>query len=158
MTSNKRFPRRGFTLVELMVVVAMIALIMAALVTSLERARERARIQKATSDVKTITQAILAYENYNRDHELPTLSDAEVDRSTCGFILGNGAAVESGQVPSIIMAALSAGGKMRDPWGVPYRVKIKPSDVSIIIESGTGSLQTGFWYPNFYHLSAEERK
>ena len=54
---------RGFTLVELLVVIGMIAILIAALTTSMAAAQERARIQKATSDVKVISQAILAYEN-----------------------------------------------------------------------------------------------
>ena len=58
--------KRGFTLVELLVVIAMIAILLAALSTSIAAAQERARIQKATSEVKIISQAILAAENYAR--------------------------------------------------------------------------------------------
>ena len=49
--------KRGFTLVELLVVIAMIAMLIAAMTTSLSAAQQRARIQKATSDVKVISLA-----------------------------------------------------------------------------------------------------
>lgn len=154
---------RGFTLVELMVVIAMIALIMAALVTSLNSARQRARVQKATSDVKILTQAILAYENYDENHELPALGGTspqggvDIDQSSVGFIFGK-KAVESGKVPNLILSALSAGGRMYDPWGIPYKVQIKPATADVRIDAGVGTIQTGFWYPNHYRLTAEERK
>ena len=53
--------KNGFTLVELLVVVGMLALLLAAMTTSVTAARHRARVQKATSDVKVISQTILAY-------------------------------------------------------------------------------------------------
>ena len=50
-----RCKREGFTLIELMVVVAMIAIISAAMTVSVAGAQERARVQKATVEVKSIT-------------------------------------------------------------------------------------------------------
>ena len=46
---------RGFTLVELIVVVAMIAIFRASVGTAIGKTRERARIEKARSDVKVIS-------------------------------------------------------------------------------------------------------
>ena len=68
MTSIDRMRlRRGFTLVELMVVLAMAAIIIAALTTAVTEARERAKIERARSEASIMTQAILAYENFNKD-------------------------------------------------------------------------------------------
>ena len=78
--------KRGFTLVELLVVVGMIAVILGALTTSVQSARMRARVQKATSEVKIVSQAVLAYENFRG--ELPTMTDADCNRSSLGFLLG----------------------------------------------------------------------
>ena len=54
--------RKGFTLIELLVVVAMIMILIGTLVVSVEQARTRARIAKATQEAKELTNAILAYE------------------------------------------------------------------------------------------------
>ena len=82
--------KRGFTLMELMVVVAMIGIIMSAIVSSTAAAQERTRREKALSEVKTITQAILAYENVAKSGELPTMENRDADDNSLGFITGKG--------------------------------------------------------------------
>ena len=151
--------KRGFTLLELMVVICMIALIIAALATSLTSAQERARTEKARSEVKATAQAILAYENFDRSNELPTMENRDADQSALGFLIGQGGNAESGgKIPALLMAALQSGGKMRDPWGTPYKISIRSGGASIKIESASGGMQTGFMFPNFYRLSEEERQ
>ena len=153
MTSNKR----GFTLIELMVVIAMIAILMAAVGTSVGKSRERARIERARSDVKVITQAILAWENYDRGgkNELQEMNDEEADSSSLKFLLGQGETAKSGQIPALLAAQLAAGGKMRDPWGSPYRVRIKEGAIQ---RPDNLNLSTCYYIQNLYRLSAEERK
>lgn len=153
--------RRAFTLVELMVVVAMIAVIVAAMTTSIAGAKNRTKIQKAISEVKVISQAILAYENFNLGNEkfeLPLLNDREADRSSIGFLIGEGESAQSGAIPALLLASLSSGGKMMDPWGRPYLVNIKKSTGRVKIQSANTNLRTGFIVPNQYHLTEEERK
>lgn len=153
MTSN----RNGFTLIELMVVIAMIAIFTSAVGTSVGKTRERARIEKARNDVKVISQAILAWENYDRGgkHELREMNDQEADSSSLAFLLGQGEQAKSGGIPALLMAQLSAGGKMRDPWNTPYRVRIKEGSIS---RPDDLNLLTCYFVPNLYRLSAEERK
>ena len=155
MTSNKK----GFTLIELLVVVAMIAIIMGAMTTSITASQQRARIQKATAEVKVISQAILAYENYSRGgtFELEEMNDVDADASSLGFLLGRETAESGGRI-TLLMASLAAGGTMRDPWGTPYKVKIKAGNADVRIDSANATLNTGYWLPNYYRLSAEERK
>jgi len=102
--------RRAFTLIELLVVVGMIALITGAMSSSVAAAMQRARVQKATADVKMLTQAILAYENYNKGDldPIPAWKDADF-RTTLKFLNGE----NNGEVPVLIQAALSSGGKLR---------------------------------------------
>lgn len=151
--------KRGFTLIELMVVIAMIAMIIAALGTSFAKAQTRARTEKARSEVKMATQAILAYENYDQNHELPAMASAqEADASSLGFLLGQATAVSGGKVPATLLAALQSGGRWLDPWGTPYKIKIVPGKAQIRIDNATGSMQTGYHLPNFYRLSEEERR
>ena len=155
MTSNNK----AFTLVELLVVVGMIMVLMGAMTGAVSGAMERARVQRATAEVKVITQAILAYENESKngaDHELPVLSKADCDASTLGFLLGRETS-QSGKIPVLLMAALSSGGKMLDPWGHPYKVTIKKNAFRPRYRTMTGAMQTGFFLPNFYRLREDER-
>ena len=149
--------KSGFTLLELLVVIAMIGLIVGAMSTSVARAQQRARIEKARSEVKIITQAILAYENYAKDHKLKEMTDSVVDASSLGDIFGEGVSGLSGEkIPSLINIAMKSGGAMRDPWGTPYRVTIKKKNIK---PEHTDHLQkTGFFFPNLYRLSREERQ
>lgn len=151
--------KRGFTLVELLVVMGMLAIIMGAITTSVSDARERAKIQKATVEVKAITQAVLAYENYSNDG-LPILGSgregAIVNASNLGFLLGKGGTTRSGdKIPVILAAALTTGGEVRDPWNRPYRIVIAKGKV---YSQGVSQLRTGFSLPNIHRLSEEERK
>ena len=153
MTSNNR----GFTLVELIVVIAMIAIFMASVGTAIGKTRERARIEKARSDVKVVSQAILAWENYSRGgkHELREMNDEEADSSTLDFLLGQGESAVSGDIPALIMASLTAGGKMRDPWNRPYLLRIKEGKID---RPENLDLGTCYYLPNLYRLSEEERR
>ena len=150
--------KRGFTLIELMVVVGMILVLVGALTTSTTAARKRARVQKATADVKIISQAILAYENWGKNgkFELPTYaSPVEANASTLAFLLGKEAAESGGKIPVMLMAQLRSGGAMIDPWGHPYKVRIKEGNVS----AGQGvDLKSGFCLPNYYRLGTGERQ
>jgi len=157
MTSNKR----AFTLIELLVVVGMIAILAGAMTVSVASARERAKIQKATSDVKVISQAILAYENYDRgsgNFELPTLNRQDADRSSLGFLIGEGGNAKSGgKIPALLMAQLQNGNALRDPWGTMYKITIKEVTRQPRVKTATGSMQTGYYLPNWYRLSEGER-
>ena len=159
MTSSSH---KAFTLVELLVVVGMVAVLMGSMTVAVNGARERARIQKATNDVKVISQAILAYEIWNGD-ELPTMGTkgsaeggAEASAGTLGFLMGKGSAdgVEggssSGKLPVLLMAQLRSGGTIVDPWGTPYHVTIAETSGGISLETVTGALSTVFFLPNFY--------
>ncbi len=159
MKSTKIECRGGFTLIEMMVVVGLLAILMATLTTSLSGAQKRAKIAKAESEVKIITQAILGYENWSQGHELPTMKDRDADQGSVGFLIGKGGAADSGgKIPALLMGQLTSGGKMMDPWNTPYRISITQGSINFRMETATGNLMTGYHYPNYHRLTAEERQ
>ena len=157
MTSSNRLFRRGFTLIELLVSISIVAILMASLVYSMKAAKERAKIQKAVADVKAITNAILAYENYKDGNALDDMDDLDADAKTVGFLLGNNEKSRGGTIPVLLAAQLQKGNAICDPWGTPYKIKIVNGEVPVVNPVTAGNLQTGYHLPNFYCLSKGER-
>src|SRR6056297_2839321 len=80
---NTKTKKKGFTLIELMVVVAIMGLLAALAVISLNNARARARDARRISDVKQVQTALELY--YLDNHQYP---DTPTDGSFNGNLEG----------------------------------------------------------------------
>ena len=142
--------RKGFTLIELLVVVAMIAIIAGALTTGVARAQRRAKISRAQTEAREITNAILAYANYDEDGSLAkyTMNDQEAEEGRLGFILGK-VRSRGVNVPVLYNAAIT-GGKILDPWGNPYRITVKQGES--INPPGVNGVKIRMFYPNWHRV------
>ena len=71
--------RRGFTLVEIMIVVALIAMLAAIATSNILRARKRAQAAKILDDLRTIDGAIDQYaiENNKREGDVADFADLQ---------------------------------------------------------------------------------
>src|SRR5687767_463023 len=68
---RKRLPQRGFTLVELLVVIGIIALLISILLPSLAAAREQGNTIKCLSNLRQLAQAAAMYTSQNKSYLLP---------------------------------------------------------------------------------------
>ena len=82
---KKRFRAKGFTLVELLVVIAVIALLLSILMPSLKKARDQAKSLICRVNLKTIGNSGLLYTMDNSDYFPPSHSpdDLSRDRYNC---------------------------------------------------------------------------
>ena len=55
--------RTGFTLVEILVVIAIMALLLAIMIPALQKAREQAKAVVCASNISQLSKALLIYEN-----------------------------------------------------------------------------------------------
>ena len=144
--------KRGFTLIELLVVVGMLAILMGAMTTSIGKARTRAKVARATQDVKEITNAILAFENIAVGRSLEKYVSGWKDATTesLAMIVG-GEATEGGKQAPVLY-----NGTFADPWGMPYQYTIKRVVEQARKKSGT--IVTAPILPNFNRLADDEKR
>lgn len=149
--------KKAFTLVEMMVVIGMIMLLMGAMTVSVQKARTRARIARATQETREITNAILAYEQYAKGHSLDGKvtgnSWKNCSKSDMAMILGEEEGASGEKIPVLFNASIYSG-QIVDPWGNPYQYMIDKTD-----DLGTTVVpkKTAAALPNYTRLSDTER-
>lgn len=144
--------RPAFTLIELMVVIAIIALLAALLFPALVGAREKAKNRRASAGVAELALAIRAYRG--EYHKWPYQSQSVTDVTFVGnnfrvvrLLRGEN---DEGFNPKnkVFLSAptnlLDNLGNYVDPWGVPYLICMDESDNGVLDIRFTG------WHSNFF--------
>ena len=154
--------KKGFTLIELLVVIGMIAILTGAVSSSVSQARKRSQISRAETETREMTNAILAYENYDKNHSLSKYvtseSGTDADKRSLGFILGEGTDAAGNRMPVLFNASTTGSrGEILDPWGKPYKFMILKAGEAVKSSGdkvGTG-LETFLYVPNRYWKPAD---
>jgi len=155
--------KSGFTIIELITVIAMILVLMGSVTASVTGARRRAKVQQAITEAQQLTDAILAYENFARPGRPSPLEDKktgeswkEATESEMKFVLGNDKMPngQEGNVPVLFNGAVT-GGSIRDPWGRTYRYRIMSSAIEEEDDHGGDQGDAAFVFPNINRIPAE---
>ena len=151
--------KKGFTLIELLVVIGMIAILTGAASSSVMKARKRSQIARAETEVREMTNAILAYENYAERHELPESGWTKADSGNLKFILGDAKDGNGNPVPVLYNASVAGNGMLLDPWGKQYEFMIVKAGEAVKDrdEVGKGTLETFLYVPNRYWPGVNEQ-
>ena len=99
---------RGFTLLELIVVITIIGILGTLVVVKVASLPERARMAKIQSDLKQIIHA------------------AEIYQATCGSLPQTLEELKSGKCPDGSTDAGVSLGEAKDPWGNEYFYEVGP--------------------------------
>jgi len=123
-------PPNGFTLMELLVVVAIIAILMGLMLPAVHRARESARRTKAKAEVHQIATAWKSY--FNDYRSFPDTGNSEMDNDAISNLDGTG-----GDNPrhfrymefpqSVYDEQPDSARRFRDPWERPYWYALSPT-------------------------------
>ncbi len=106
----KRFGnKKGFTLVEMLVVVAIIAVLVAALIPRFMNYTERAREARAMADINTMRNIIIAWSADEGNGQFPINSNDPTIPNSIAAVLQKHGIKWTGDANGIV-----------DPWGHPY--------------------------------------
>ena len=156
--------KSGFTIIELITVIAILLLLMGAITTSVSGARRRAKTQQAIAEAQELTNAILAFENFARPGRPSPLENKATGESwktategDMSFVLGNekNPSGQDGNVPVLFNGAVR-NGKIRDPWGHPYQYRILSAALNPEDDHDGSAGDAAFAIPNINRIFADE--
>jgi prepilin-type N-terminal cleavage/methylation domain-containing protein len=108
---------KGFTLVEMAIVLTIVGLLMAAFLTPLDAQMQQNRINEARNDLAEIKQALLGFASVNLSLPCPDTTGDGVADPCVGLI--NNTTSTGGNVPWVTL-----GIKPTDPWDRRYQYRV----------------------------------
>lgn len=130
MPNLVRYFRRGFTLIEMLLVVALISLLISLLLPSLSKARQQARIAVCMVNARSLSGAAIAYSASHRGKMFPYDNDGGLYYNTFWMTLIDKFTGEMNEIrmcpETVINQAAQAGayapgwGTVKAAWGQPW--------------------------------------
>lgn len=133
---------RGFTLIEMLVVVGMLGILMATAATGVSRAKGQARVTKANTEIRQLIGAWLAYEAAYDDwpENLPEGEAVDATEDKLKELLGKGSINKD----IVFLNAQMVNGAFRDPWGMPYKLRFLKRPQTVLQDQFSGAIS----FPN----------
>ncbi|MDA1045137.1 MAG: prepilin-type N-terminal cleavage/methylation domain-containing protein [Verrucomicrobia bacterium] len=153
------FHKSGFTLIEMLVVVAIVLILMGLLMAALPRVKVRTQITQAENDVRQLELAFLGYfSEYKRwptglvgydagpDIEATT-TGIQLEPGVVAMLAGNNVNSMNPRLMAFFQTRASAlgSGDFLDPWGHPYKYMLDYNRDDILhIEFTSSDWSTNF--------------
>ena len=124
----QKIQKTGFTLIELMIVIAIISLVSSIIFANLNEARERAKMVRAQAELKQITEAIIIAQGEQGGKPLITFAPAaNCGQCYCSTLSSAGCLnnwkLALTQIETATKGLVTGLSKFeKDPWGNPYRI------------------------------------
>lgn len=126
---NSPHSQRGFSLVEMSVVILIMGLLLGGLMMPLSMQRENARLREATDKLTSVREAVQGFALVNGVLPCPATPGSD----GLAIPAGGGCAVQHGFIPA---TTLGLNGQrnddnlLLDPWGSPIRYSVTASDAN----------------------------
>lgn len=143
--------RKGFTMVELMVVIIIMAILGLAIMPSLMGSSDKAKYSRAWSDLTAISNAFTAF--YGRVGNLPDVTVSETGSWTITPGTGSewtNAGIDATNAKDLLQSFLGKPiDKLKDPWGANYQIASNwnPNDgtgaIIVYVTGGNGTVDFG---------------
>ena len=108
LKAARKAARRGVTLIEILIVLAIIGLIAGGVAVVAVPQFEKARVTQAKQDVGRLKQAIELWRSQNPGAECPTMDKLKADK------------------------VVATSTKSADPWDTPYEIVCEPEDTIVV--------------------------
>ena len=136
----------GFTLVEMLTVIAIIAILIGVTGLSLVKARELARRARADAELREMVAAWLQYQQLYE--EWPSAVKGKIGIDVDDTVLDplvNPESSDNSRGLVLLNVTLPKGGSFNDPWGTPYRLSF---DSDTERKASVTALRTSVTFPN----------
>ena len=155
MRRNDRFSRPGFTLIELMLVIAIIGILMAMIGAAAFSARQRAWTAQATAETQQIASAFksydLAYGDWPGEWSRGSGGYKPLSRTSLAPLIGED---ERGQVFLDVQDGVFENDLFVDPWGNPYEVSTQGLEAPQITDTFEGAVSFPSAMRHYYEEGA----
>jgi prepilin-type N-terminal cleavage/methylation domain-containing protein len=125
---------KGFTLVEMAIVLMIVGLLMAAFLTPLDAQMQQNRINEARNDISEIKEALLGFVSVNLSLPCPDINGDGIADNPCLVGTSTG-----GNVPWVTL-----GTKPTDPWNRRYQYRVHNAftvPLTLATSAAAGELQ-----------------